>query len=122
MLTWTQNAHLKIGTSKAEVLPLVLDYHGEVLGGGLHQAWDGGLQAFQQLGVDGGLEEAVEVLAVGEAQEVVAPAAGDRYRKHDGVQEQIHQLLALHEKSIHHKKKAVYHDSHRSEPVVESIA
>lgn len=72
-----------------------MNYHAGILRGGLHEAWYGGFQIFQQLCVDGGLEEAVEVLAVGEAEEVVAVTAWDRHRQHDGVQQQLHQLLTL---------------------------
>lgn len=47
-------------------------YHGGILRRSLHEAWHCGLQASQQLGVDGHLEEAVEVLTMREAQEVTA--------------------------------------------------
>lgn len=47
-------------------------YHGGILRRRFHEAWHCGLQTSQQLGVDGHLEEAVEVLPMGEAQEVRA--------------------------------------------------
>lgn len=47
-------------------------YHGGILRGSIHEAGHCGVETSQQLGVDGRLEEAVEVLAMREAQEVVA--------------------------------------------------
>lgn len=53
------------------------------------------IQAPQQLRVDGRLKEAVKVLAVREAEEVLAVAAGHRHGERDGVQQQVHELLVL---------------------------
>lgn len=61
--------------------------------------WHCCVQASQQLCVDGQLEQAVKVLAMREAQEVVAVTSRYGHRKHDGVQEQIHQLLSLQRNS-----------------------
>lgn len=55
----------------------------------------GDVQVLQQLGINGHLEEAVEVLAMGEAEEVTALAPRQGNREHDGVQQQVHQLLTL---------------------------
>lgn len=63
---------------------------------------------FQQLSVDGHLEEAVEVLAVREAQEVMAMTSRYWHREHDGVQQQVHQLLTLQRNSNTHQE-AVTH-------------
>lgn len=61
------------------------NHRGGVLRRSVHKARHGGRHTFQQLGVDGHLEEAVEVLAVREAQEVRAVVARYWYRKRDGV-------------------------------------
>ena len=71
-------------------------YHAGILGGSSHEAWHGDVKTSQQLSVDGDLEEAVEVLAVGEAQEVTAVTPGYWHGEHDGIQQQVHQLLTLH--------------------------
>lgn len=63
------------------------------------------MQTSQQLGVDGHLEEAVEVLAVREAHEVVAVTSRYWHRKHDGVQQQVHQLLTLQRNNNMHQEK-----------------
>ena len=70
-------------------------YHARILGGSSHKTWNCGIAASQQLGVDGHLEEAVEVLAMWEAQEATAVASRYWNREHDGVQQQVHQLLTL---------------------------
>lgn len=69
------------------------------MGRSFHQAWHCCVQTSQQLSVDGRLKKAVEVLAMREAQEVVAVTSRKGHRKHDGVQEQIYQLLALQRNS-----------------------
>lgn len=74
-------------------------YHGGILRRSFHEAWYYGLQASQQLCVDGHLEEAVEVLAMWEAQEVMAMTSRYRHREHDSVQQQVHQLLTLQRNS-----------------------
>lgn len=70
-------------------------YHAGILRGSFHEAWYCGVQTSQQLGVDGRLEEAVEVLAVREAHEVMAMTSRYWHRQHNGVQQQVHQLLTL---------------------------
>lgn len=74
-------------------------YHGRILRRSIHEAWYCGLHTPQQLSVDGRLEEAVEVLAMREAQEVMALISRYRHREHYGVQQQVHQLLTLQRNS-----------------------
>lgn len=74
-------------------------YHGGSLRRSFHEAWYCGLQTSQQLSVDGHLEEAVEVLAMRKAQEVMAVTSRYRHREHYGVQQQVHQLLTLQRNS-----------------------
>lgn len=61
-------------------------YHGGLSRGSFEDQRDRDLKVFQELSVDAGLKEAVEAFAMREA---AAP------RKRDGVQQQVHQLLAL---------------------------
>lgn len=74
-------------------------YHGGILRRSIRKAWYCGLQTSQQLSVDGHLEEAIEVLAMREAQEVIAVTSRHRHRQHYGVQQQVHQLLTLRRNS-----------------------
>lgn len=60
-------------------------YHAGVLGGSFHEAWYCGVQTSQQLSVDGRLKEAVEVLAVREAYEVMTMTSRYWHRDLDGV-------------------------------------
>lgn len=66
-------------------------YHGGIFRGSFHEKWHGDLKLPEQLSVDGGLKEAVEVFSVWEAQQVQAVT----FRNWHGVQQQVHQSLAL---------------------------
>jgi len=71
-------------------------YHSGVAGRCPHEGGHGVVQLPEQLGIDGHLEEAVEVLAVREAEEAVAVAtAGQRHGEPDGVEQQLHQGVTL---------------------------
>lgn len=94
-------------------------YHAGIFGRGLQEPWDGGVQTPQQLRADRRLEEAVEVLAVGEAQEVAALTSGERDREHDGVQEQLHQLLALRRNTRQPRRCVVTHTLPRTDLLTE---
>lgn len=98
---WTSSVHtfFKKLNEKKKVKMRSKRYHGGSLRRSFHEVWYCGLQTSQQLSVDGHLEEAVEVLAMRKAQEVMAVTSRYRHREHYGVQQQVHQLLTLQRNS-----------------------
>lgn len=72
-----------------------LAHRGGILRGNGGEARHRRIHAPQQLRVDGRLEEAVEIFAVREAEEVLAVAPRYGHGEHDGVQQQVHELLVL---------------------------